>query len=254
MKKTVYMACVGFAVCAAQGAVVEDNFESYAIGSSVAGLNGWTVDNATANQNALVAATNSPFSGGGKALYYNDNDTTAALGNLMLKNALSENITEGVFSFDYNLDYAGWRNPTFFIQDETTGEVGVQLIIRDNQYMYKNGAGDTVTIANSELAYDTWYHIEVTVADVTGTADTFDLRIVKEDLGSGPTEIVNETGLEFFNDVDTMTRIDIGTWAANGSSGTRFHLDNVQVVPEPATLGLIGLVGLGLIVVRRALI
>ena len=230
MKKIISIVSVGFSICAAQGALMEDGFESYAVGSSVAGLNGWTVANATANQNALVAATNSPFSGGGKALSYNDNDTTATLGNLMLKNTLSENITEGVFSFDYNLDYAGWRNPTFFIQDETTGKIGVQLVIRDGNIMYKNGAGSTVTIADSALAYDTWYHFEITVADVTGAADTFDLRVTEEDLGSGTTEIANETGLEFFNDVNTMTRIDIGTWAANGSSGTRFHLDNVQVI------------------------
>ena len=237
MKKLVQMACVWFTVCAVQGAVVEDDFESYAVGDSVAGLNGWTVANATTNQNALVAATNSPFSGGGQALYYNDNDDTASLGNLMLQNTLSENITEGVFSFDYNLDYAGWKNPTFFIQDETTGQIGVQLVIRDGNIMYKNGAGSTVTIANSALAYDTWYHIEITVADITGTADTFDLRVVKEDLGSGSTEIVNETGLEFYNDIDTMTRIDIGTWTANGGIGTRFHLDNVQVVPGPLSSG-----------------
>ena len=66
--------------------------------------------------------------------------------------------------------------------------------------------------------------------DVTGAADTFDLRITEEDLGSGTTEIANETGLEFYNDVNTMTRIDFGTWAASGSSGTRFLLDNVRVV------------------------
>ena len=231
MKKLVQMACVWFTVCAVQGAVVEDDgFESYAVGDSVAGLNGWTVANATTNQNALVAATNSPFSGGGQALYYNDNDDTASLANLMLQNTLSKNITEGVFSFDYNLDYAGWKNPTFFIRDETTGKIGVQLVIRDGNILYKNGAGSTVTIVGGALAYDTWYHFEITVEDVTGAADTFDLRITEEDLGSGTTEIANETGLEFYNDVNTMTRIDFGTWAASGSSGTRFLLDNVRVV------------------------
>lgn len=250
--KKVLMGCVGLAVCMAHGAVLVDGFESYTVGNTVYGSNGWINKNTSATQGGWVAAKESAFSSGSQSLHFTDTDSANGLYDARVQNSLTQSIMAGTFSFDVNL-VSFSSNPSFFIRDTYMGTQGV-MVLFDNvtkTIKYNPGPG-LVAVSTTVLSLDTWYHIEIEVADVSGATDTFNIRVLEENGGAG-TEIINESGLGFRNDIASISDFEFATNAGLNTSGANFYLDNVTVIPEPATLGLLGFSTLCLFLIRRTL-
>jgi hypothetical protein len=232
--------------------VITDGFESYTVGDTVYGSNGWTNKNTTATQGGWIAANESAFTSGSASLHYLDADSGGTF-DARIQNVLAESLTQGTFSFDFNVHAGGNRNPSFFIRDSYMGTIGLLLNFMDvnGKVRYHNGSA-LVNVSETVLSLDTWYRVELSVNDLSGAEDTFDILVLEEDSGAG-TEIINVSGLSFRANIAGMSNIEFATNAGANQSGADLYLDNVQVIPEPATLGLLGFSTLGLFLVRRML-
>jgi hypothetical protein len=226
MKITAWIGCLAFISCLAQGAAEVDDFETFGVGDSVVGANGWTNKNTTATQGASIAANESAFSSGSMSLRYLDADSGGTY-DPRIQNVLAESLTQGTFSFDFNMHAGQARNPAFFIRDSYMGTIGLLLNFMDvnGKVRYHNGSG-LVNVSETVLSLDTWYRVELIVNDLSGAADTFDIRVLEEDGGAG-TEIINVTGLSCSADIASMAMFEFATNSGANQSGADLYLDNV---------------------------
>ena len=250
MKKVIFLCFGFFGGCFAWGReLVADNFESteYTVGCTVPnGTYGWTNLLTSSAQGWKIAATNSSFTiipGGTslfadtQALHFVDTDTTG-LANASIQNIFSRSVTEHAkVGFDFCVK-ATAQSPTFFLRN-SAGNIGVQVTLcsTDRRIQYRD-ATTTVSLTPANFVIlDTWYRIEITVADVTVPSDTFSIRLLKEDGGTGM-QVTNWTGLAFRNDISSLDKIEFGSNGASGASGADFYLDNVEVIPyqNPITI------------------
>ncbi len=236
---------VGLSVGLSQAALMED-FESYTAGTSIHGLNNWSAINQTATQGTLVSALNSPLGpAGSRSMRFNDADATAGLGNGLTYRQVNGQLVGGIgaFSFDF-MATVNAQTPQVLLQ--LAGTTAVQMTITPNGggtgvVRYHNGSG--FQTIGSGLSLGTWYTFTLT-ADVN--TDTFGLVV-----SDGTSTVISGSNLGFRNAVTDLNRIAFTSNAAAGQTGADYNFDNVNVVPEPATLGLVGLAGLGLIAMRR---
>lgn len=230
MKKKIitWIGCMMSIGCVSQAAV--EDFEGFVAGDSIGGVNGWSVQNASSTQNGTVAEVESGFSSGSLSLHYVDADT-GGLYDARIKNTLVSSVTNGVFMFDFRVDNAG-LNPSFFLRD-TANTLGVLLNFfgsTSGTVRYFDGSS-YVNVATNQLSLQTWYRAEITVADVSGSSDTFDLRILQEDGGAG-TEIINVSGIAFMTDISEIKLMEFATNAGPGGGGSSFYLDNIYPVQK----------------------
>ncbi|MGE4490647.1 MAG: PEP-CTERM sorting domain-containing protein, partial [Kiritimatiellales bacterium] len=154
-------------------------------------------------------------------------------------------------TFDFNAVAALSGNPTLILNQGAT--IGVQLLLFDqtaHTMRFNNGTG-LADVSTYVLNESLWYRIEITIADMSTGTDTFNIRVWEEDGGSGAL-VINETGLNFRNNVTGINSVDFGGYVGANSSRVRFMLDNVTVaVPEPASVGLFSVGCLGALAVRR---
>lgn len=207
------------------GTVLED-FERYAVGGAAYTENGWMTVNAEGNQSALIASVDSAFSSDAQSLRYTDFDA-GSLYDLRLQMPLSESLTNGMFCFDFRVDKPA-QNPTVFLRD-SSGGIGLQVNLMNvstRTMKYHDGTG-LVDLSGVSLSTGLWYRVEVDVADVSGSSDTFDIRVLEEDGGSG-TEVISATGVAFRNDISNLALLEFASNAGSYQQGCDFYLDNVQ--------------------------
>lgn len=87
-----------------------------------------------------------------------------------------------------------------------------------------------------------WYRIEMTNSGTDVTARIFDV---------GGSQV--DTTKSFTHDAMTGDRpiyFKIGVGSGQSGDGTSFDLDNVQVIPEPVTMAILGLGGIGMLIRR----
>jgi len=240
MKKITWVICVVASACMVQGALIEDSFETYTVGTNIGGNNGWTDQYTTASQGVTVAATNSALGTGSQAMHFVDNDATATLTNVRLWNVFTESLTSAVFTFDF-METTYTQTPLFSIRKGIATQA-VALSLGSN-IQYHNGTA--FTTLTTGLTLGTWYEFKITT-DVAN--DTFDLMISDAD-----GVYFSATGLAFRNAVDDLDRMDFSTNAGNGFTGADYYIDDVSVsaVPEPASLGLLSFAGALILFFRR---
>ena len=223
----------------AHGQIVIDDFESYALGD-INGVGGWTVNNATGEVAVdPLDATNQVLftTGGAKRIF-------KALG----ANAIAEGDDSKVLSFrgmwaadfaDTGAGLTQLTSPTGFGDyatqmrgHETTGPVG-------GPSLDVNDGGSFVHVA--DLAFNVWYDLSYSVRQST---DTFDLTIS----GGGLVSPVTYSNAGFRN---TAAGALESFFIASGNGGTAaFYVDDITVIPEPATITMLflgGLMALGLL-------
>lgn len=213
---------------------IEVKFDMFGDGT-LDGKGGWTVTGTAANQGVEVTNT-AAYGVSGKGVRFYDYDVSTA--RLLATHSLDAESSN--FTFDYYCVTAGIERPKFMLQEGPNANVFLFLDV-GGTVRYNDGALQDLGVG---LADNQWYHIDLTT-DIA--ASTFDL-LITDDSGN---EVINATDLGFYTAVANMgfTSMSFGQHTA-GNSG-EFYIDNVSVIPEPATLGLVGVTCIGTLFLRR---
>ncbi|MGN6505379.1 MAG: PEP-CTERM sorting domain-containing protein [Tepidisphaeraceae bacterium] len=143
----------------------------------------------------------------------------------------------------------------------STTTPGTFSLVRDNKYQ-SAAASETTAASNfNTLVSDTWYLFTVTLTRSSVNTNDFTLSASMQLLGPDGTETPSTTVASFNNfsytNADLAAAADSSTpalYAAfrGGYGSGAIRLDDYTLsVPEPASLGLLGLAGLGLVKRRR---
>lgn len=222
-----------------QGAVLTENFESYSDGGSINGFNGWAVINTNANQTVSVVSTN-----GSKVLHFVDN-YSQTLADTRVRNELSSVLTTEInLSFDFMYVDPSQQPRISLGATDVVGKAVWLTLYPEGYLKYNDGAYHSVS--TTPLAVETWYTIDVSIPDAS--TGTFDIKVTET--GSGTVLIPWVTGLPFNTDMDHIDYLDIATFAGTTGSGTDLYFDNIEIVPEPATLSLMSVSTLTVLILR----
>jgi hypothetical protein len=232
--------------------VITDNFESYTVGTSPVGQNGWSANNGVAGHDSLIVSTNGLGGGSTKALRMTDTLSNAT--SWYLRSSFAN---QSSFQITYDVQLKNLLlAPTLRlngVSNATAVTTGLQLAMDSGpsyKFSYTDGTWKTIAItgdADGRLDVDAWYTIQLSSANLTGdkSVDTWSL-VVKNASG---TTVVNQTGLGFKSG---MTAVSSADFYFNGStSGGDMLIDNYTVIPEPATVGMLGLGALLTLALRR---
>ncbi|MGE4488899.1 MAG: hypothetical protein AB7E95_05055 [Kiritimatiellales bacterium] len=217
---------------AVSGSNIMEGFETYTSGTSINNQGDFTTQNGSSQQLAVISTnTASFFNGGSQSLRYRDNDTSSlASFSVNYDPVISSSNGPLVISFDFKIINGVW-NPTFWARD-AGGTVAITLKFYDQTTATMgNNANDNglVEVSSYALSTDLWYRAEITIGDISGSSDTYDLRVLAEDGGTG-TEVINVTGLGFRFDVGDIDRLSFNAGGAiSGRSGTEYYIDNIQI-------------------------
>ncbi|NOU36287.1 MAG: hypothetical protein HOO88_05920 [Kiritimatiellaceae bacterium] len=229
-KATVVAAIMLIVVRAACGnSIFSENFESYEPGSSISRQNGFTTVDETAKQKQSIVEAGSFFNGGSKSLFYSDKDNAPSLLNLLVVNKSIKLSEPVVFSFDYNV-LTNVQNPSLTLFAGTKAILSLNFFNVTGTVRHRS-AEKLEDVASYKLSTGLWYHVEITMGDLSGSSDTYDLRILEGAGGSNGTEVINVKGLAFRNKGAALTHFQFGTIANAGTGGCEFYLDNIQIAP-----------------------
>ncbi|MCF7853536.1 MAG: PEP-CTERM sorting domain-containing protein [Candidatus Pacebacteria bacterium] len=260
---------------AADFAFMEDDFESYTSGARLPEVAPWTdvePGNITYGRQLTVRSSNnvypgdgsrtvpvSPYASGSQMLEFWDNGTTRAIHAKSTFSAPSGVHYPITVSLDYRIDEewdtfaGGWRA---VIEDSDGGSANgyyINLISGSDPDNLSLSYIDGLTQTHTLLTLDrgVWYHLDIILEQPDGTKSQPGGQIAVsrwDDGDANPTfvgtfDITSRAG---FNEIDTLAF----TWGSPAALGL-WYLDNVHVVPEPASLFLLAVGGMLLLQRRK---
>ena len=242
------------AISVAQADIFSEDFQSYDNGSVLAGQGGWTATGTGDGHTVLVGTPRA----GDRAMRVSDVSTVTA-GPLYAQNLFgATNTAQTTITYEFKGDSysTGIARSAFQLLGRTAGGGLAAGVVIDMQ----SADGDLETWNNEDgtfvwnsqgvsLATEEWYSFQITFDDLTGAGmDTYDLLITD----SSDTVVLNATDLLFRNDLVSFEMVRFGQMGgAAALTGTTFFVDNINVIPEPATLGLVSTVSIGILFLRR---
>jgi len=247
MRNYRYMMLAGIVACvmamvaapAMAGFAYETGFEAptYTSGAGINGVDGWTT---TSGLNTVETATNpvtgaqvlKHASGGTNPVYRTVTVPTAFTYTVFLMTP--EVITTHVHMCRSDGSVAFW------------GAVDMG----DSGRFWTTKASGSEASATGTYVANTWYKLVFDVRDGTGGANdnTYDFSVYS-DIGSGFTNLVWSKANLGLRDT-AAGRIETFKFR-NSAGGTISYWDDVSMTPEPATMGLLGLGGVGLLIRRK---
>ena len=229
------VAVLGLVATGGQAALFEDDFSG--------DLSKWDVVSAqNANDKVEITVDNE------LRMYAQSSDTASVTNSLTTKTLFSELHTleldikrpsteDGAYGFtlQYGLDPWGAEDISYYA--EWCGNGSNQLNIYS---CYNSAWGYRCSVASPTLlSQDKWYHMVVENAATSTTISIYD----------GTTLVDSET---FNHDpIGTDRVIKLKNAASAGPNTMGMYVDNVVVTPEPTTMVLLGLGGIGLLIRRR---
>ena len=204
--------------CSQAGAVTfSDDFED--------GLGDWT--NFYGALNISTAQNHTPS---GSQAAMDDNDGTAQCMKHVLDNDNAVQGTLSVWYYDPGTSDVRAMVDAYGGTDATRMMIGVVNTTEDDYYQYRLGGTEyTTTIARSTG----WHEFEYVIDD------------------SGTTGYIDDTQIFAWATATSITEIRIGTYWSGTGTGDDVFFDDVNFVPEPATMALLGFGGIGLLIRRR---
>ncbi|MGE4489440.1 MAG: hypothetical protein AB7E95_07855 [Kiritimatiellales bacterium] len=257
-KKLYLLLCVGLAVCVSNGALINDDFESYTDGSVLNGSGGWTVTYADGTQpvsgTQVVTVSSdkaSPFGTGSQSMYYYDASTsTSPMWAGQSFSAVSHAVT---ISFDFVMTYNMFQNPVFKLSSDA-GANGILLNLQSTSYnaggvgmmRYRDNSGAWQNVGS--VTNQNWYNVKITISDFS--TDTYDLVLTE----AGGTVVANLTGLSMYASMGNIAEVGFGISNAAQAKSTTFYVDNLTVIPEPASVSLFVVASASLLAMRHAIV
>ncbi len=232
---------LALAVLPLQAAIIDEDFNNDTVGGNPTASSGASLG--TVVDSGSTPAD--PFGGSGnRSMYINDGD------NIGWDAATGDAIANGTATFTTKIwmtEDATHTDGDFYLSlgsgtgYMSSGEMAVRMFFRDNDVLTVYDGTSAVNIDNygTDLDYNEIWNVKV---DMNLGDNTWSLTInnhVMSDTVAGST-------FDFYADNDINSVYYNGT----GSSGQNF-LDDVKVIPEPGTMGLLGLATMGILLVRR---
>lgn len=236
----VWTSCVMAGLAAPAGAVVTDNFESYTVGDTAPDANG-------TNYAAYGAGILVP------GVIANGAVTANVAGSQVLEQAYTDtpigtrvNGPAQSGTFDFSVDfYTTASGSNIYLQDVGVGDFGLIRILAGNASLFYlsgyGGAGANATYTEMLLPYGNWYRLNIT-ATANGSSNSYSYTV--DNLTTNTTGVGTSAVLNALSSTATeVDRLQLETPSGN------VQFDNFVVVPEPASLALLGLGGV-LVVAR----
>jgi len=232
MAATAAVTCLGGL---ASGAIVADNFESYALTPTTQNLGSpWGSTGYQSNQNTRVVAEQSAFGAAGDSKgfqLYDASTTGSPYAERSLAGLTTSDDVEIQFDFiSHGTPSAGGSTSSQFMvmSGSTAG-----LIFRfdaDGNIAYSNSSGTQVNL--EPLVRNEWYRAKLSLLPASTGADKWQLTLQR--FGQAATSYGVGHTLSFRNNISSFTHMRISN---NSSSATaQFVIDNVIVdVPEPSS-------------------
>ena len=240
MKKLVASLLAAISICGIARAALLDDFESYAVGTDIGTDAAWTVEFGT------MEVAVDPTDAGNKVLSISGDTPVGANGyarGYLNFAPISQTDDSSKFSFRVM-----WSNGGSGDNDGVLGLSDSSTPINDwNDYApIVRAAGGNFDCRNINtyetlfaVAYDTWYDVEFALYQST---ETYDISVNGSPVKTGAG--YRQQG----------TNGDLVSFLLRDSSGVgTMYVDDIQSIPEPATLGMIAVFGGGLLFIRRTL-
>ena len=245
------MLIAALAAVSAQATVITFDEAGHTHGGTISGINGWTILGDAAGERTF----NSVDVGGTGNMLYHDNQQTgynratkAITGDIAgvttvsflvshLSSGIGEfSITSGAINLgngenvgaamwlwmDGSDEAAGVNDKNFQVIGNGAGNRHVYNYIRGEDYLF-----------TATLDYNNGQILSSSLQDLTGSLDTQS----------------SSTAIPFYV-ATTLAEAQASTSIVIGGEG-RVGYDDITIIPEPATLGLLGSVGAGLLFIRR---
>ncbi len=251
MRKISITAVAALAVVSAQASTITFDEPGHAHGTSVNGINGWT---SVGNENTYNSV---PIVGGSDLVLYSDGlndgratkEITSDIAGITTVSFVFKNYSDsgtaalGEFSItsgDINL--ANGENVGAAMWLWIDGQAEAAGANDHNFRVYGSGAGAPTTY---NYVGKESYRFTATLNYNTGQITSSSLEDLSGSLGTQS----SSTPIDFYT-ATTLAEAQAKTSVVIGGAG-RTGFDNIETIPEPATLGLLSALGAGLMFIRR---
>ncbi|MEN8254625.1 MAG: PEP-CTERM sorting domain-containing protein [Verrucomicrobiota bacterium] len=241
-KMTMIIGVVALAAFSAQAELIDFESPTYSVGA-LNGQDGWAHSTGSANvvaDSTVVGPTASSvinYGWAASAWLQRDLDVTPAAAMTV--------------EFDVS-QWSGTAVHKFYLRDQANRSyAGVYLHATAGVWGYQSGGGLTGNVYSGALGIGaTASHVKM---DLDFSTSTYDLYIYD----NGGALRGSLADISFVGADTTLANMEASGGARlsinNTYASTLLGYDNIEVVPEPATLGLLGLSGAGLLFLRRKL-
>jgi hypothetical protein len=209
------------------------------------GTNNWTIVQEAGSSIATNASAQSPFSTGVAGMLYTDAAASGAAGTPYSYLGFGTQPNgRYTFKFDYKVESTSGGSWTCRIYNNGVNEIPFAFTISGTQISLGATSGNTLVATG--LKSNEWYHVEIGLDTVNQRYTSFSLVNTNGTVNKTYGELAAYTTVT----PDGLNRLSVVDVAAN-TVANPLYLDNVQLIPEPATIGMLGLGALVVLLVRR---
>jgi hypothetical protein len=244
LKKTIFPCILAGGACLAFGPLAHGNLLINGDFEATPGLSGWSNDDYTNGILQVIPAAQSPFTSGTQGLNIGKTGTGTGTNQPFATKALSTPISGSNsvnLSFDFWTASGGYSGSDSRLNVRLFTNTGKGATVSFLGTNAVSGAAET-----TQFSRNTWYHVNVNASPITPSG----VATVTMTLTDQSSNVLNYT-LDW-------TNVDSGNWVSvrvqpsfGDQTNINSYIDNISVIPEPATTTLLVAAGIGGIVMLR---